>query len=143
MAGAFPAPPSPADGTGGAQACRGNQIPPRHSPCFPEVVLTRCTTVSLTLEPEIVSWFMLFQPANCMPVSLPCQHFHSMWRAVNYKVNFLQSIQASLAGVPHSPLSRRQRLSCSPSFVLQQGSPFSALPISSKSPSGAFHLTLL
>lgn len=36
------------------------------------------------------------------------------------KVTFLQSIQASLARVPHSPLSTRQRLSCSPSFVLQR-----------------------
>lgn len=50
-------------------------------PCRPKA---QWKTPSLTLELEIVSWFMLFLPEGCML----CQHFYSTQRAANYKSYF-------------------------------------------------------
>lgn len=86
---------------GDPEACRGSQASLPSSPCLPKAVLGHWGTPSLTLASAIVSLFMLFLPAECMPVSLPCQHFHSTQRAVNYESCF-SPVNSSQSGMSPS-----------------------------------------
>lgn len=68
-------------GSGRPRDLQGLPGPYRSKPYCPK---TQWKTLSLTLELEIVSWFMFFLLEGCML----CQHFYSTQRAANYKSYF-------------------------------------------------------
>lgn len=110
---------------------------------LPTAALGRWRTPSLTLEPEIVSGFMLFLPTECMPVSLPCQGFLSTQKAVNYKSCFSPVSSSQPGTSPSFSFVNEAKTQLFTQLCLAARSSFPARPLSLRSPDCAFHSTLL
>ena len=125
-------PYGPAGGTGGAVdpgAYSADQVPPLAVPASLRLPWS-LRFPSLTLGPEIVSWFMLFLPANYMPISLPCQHFHSTQRAVNYK-SYFSPVNSSQPGThPSFSFVNEAKTQLFTQLCLAARQPFPVLPLS-------------